>query len=108
MPGDIVRETSKGTNNLLRLGAHVYTSIDDILEVLNIEHINQRKRSTPIVEPANATERRILELIGDETMHVDEIISQSTIDAQEIGSTLTIMEMKGMVLHCGGMRYCKR
>ena len=55
--------------------------------------------------PANEMETRLFENIGTEPTHIDEICRQSGLDISAVSSTLTMMELKGMIKQIGYMNY---
>jgi DNA processing protein len=57
------------------------------------------------VLPDNDDERVLLKLISHEPCHIDELIRESGLPTTTVSSTLTMMELKGMVKHVGGMQY---
>ena len=55
--------------------------------------------------PESAEEAIILARLNYEPIHVDELIRLTNLDTSVINSTLTIMEMKGLVKNLGNMQY---
>jgi DNA processing protein len=55
--------------------------------------------------PVNETEASLLKQLSSEPTHIDEICRRSGIVAATAGSTLTMMELKGMIKQIGGMNY---
>ncbi len=104
VPGDITRDTSKGPNNLLKMGAHPVLCAEDILEVLNLQELKATAEARKIV-PDDPFEERVLAHMGSDAIHIDELIRATQFDAAKLSSTLTLMEMKGKVRHIGGMHY---
>ncbi len=104
VPGDITRDTSKGPNNLLKMGAHPVFSAEDILEHLNLQELKATAEARKIV-PDDPTEAKILDALRGDAIHIDELIRATAFDAAKLSSTLTLMEMKGKVRHIGGMHY---
>lgn len=105
VPGPITSPLSVGPNNLIKMGAHPTTESADILNVLGVDS-TAPEFSAP--EPANETEKVIIKILSKQPTHVDVIIQQAKLETPEVTSTLTLMEMKGMVRHLGGMNYVKR
>jgi DNA processing protein len=101
IPGPIFGESSSGTNKLLKMGAFVVTSAEDILEYYGV----QAKPKKTKLYPANETEEAIFKVLEEGQSHVDNIIKESTLESQTIISTLTLMEIKGKVKNLGGMIY---
>jgi predicted Rossmann fold nucleotide-binding protein DprA/Smf involved in DNA uptake len=54
---------------------------------------------------ADETEGKLIELVTDSPVHVEEIWRQSQLPIQQFSSTLAMMELRGMVSQVGGMRY---
>ena len=50
-------------------------------------------------------EAMILQVMGFEPMHVDEICNQVGMAVEKVSAALTMMELKGLVQHVGAMRY---
>lgn len=104
VPGNIFQETAFGPNNLIKMGAKVTLSPEDILETLNLKELKTTLETREIV-PETPTEAKILEHLNREPIHIDQLVAQSGLETSLISSTLTLMEMKGMVRHLGGMQY---
>jgi len=105
VPGPITSPLSVGPNNLIKMGAHPTTEAADIMNVLGVE---AGESDTPAPKPENETEILIIQTLSKHPIHVDVVIKQTELETPEVTSTLTLMEMKGMVKHLGGMNYIKR
>ena len=108
VPGNIYSPMSKGPNKLIQMGAKSITKSEDVLEALNITDIsiyNQNHKNNNQIKPDSKEEEIILSFLSREPTHIDNIIRLSNLDTQTINSTLTIMEMKGIVKNLGGMQY---
>ena len=75
-----------------------------IVEDLNLFMIPQHVEMQAIL-PDNDDERILLKLISHEPCHIDELIRESGLPTTTVSSTLTMMELKGMVKQVGGMQY---
>jgi len=104
VPGNILYNSSSGTNKLIKMGAKATTSADDILESLNISQIHQFQQAKKII-PDNKEEEIILKILSGESMHIDKIIKATELDTKIVGSTLSVMEIKGKVRDLGGNNY---
>lgn len=103
VPGPINSPTSHGTNNLLKMGAHVATQASDVLDLMNIEHVQETAK--PLPNPDSKEEAAILELLTKTPIHIDEITRTTGLESTVIASTLSLMEMKGRTRQIGGMYY---
>jgi DNA processing protein len=104
VPGPINAAQSKGTNNLIQQGARPLLRIEEVLEVLNLQHIQTQQKARKVL-PADETEAALLKVIGPQPLHVDDIQAQSGLSIEKVSATLTLLELKGIVRQVGGMNY---
>jgi DNA processing protein len=103
VPGGIYNNNSSGTNNLIKQGAKIVTCANDILEELNIQMVF--KEIEKKITASNNEEGIILDILSKEPTHIDKIKVSSKLNINALSSTLTIMEIKGMVKDMGGKNY---
>ncbi len=105
VPGNIYNRSSSGTNALLQAGeAKLVTSVNDILEELNLTMVSQHTEARAIV-PETVEERTLLAHVGPEPVHLDELVRASGLTTATVSSTLVMMELKGMVRRVDNTRY---
>lgn len=104
VPGNIHAPQSVGTNRLIQQGARPYLDIQDMLEALDLTLITER-RTARMALPTDEREGKLLGLIADQPLHVDEISHQADLPIATVTSTLALLELKGMVRQVGGMQY---
>jgi len=104
IPGSIYFKTSRGPHNLIKMGAKLVTSYEDILSELNLESAKRLIENRQII-PDTPEEAKILKHLSREPVHIDFLIKKTKMDAHTVNSTLTLMEIKGKVRHLGGMNY---
>jgi len=104
IPGSIFSPFSAGTAKLIQSGAKPVTCAQDILEELKVGAENAFQTVRERI-PATEDEEKLLALIGDEEKHVDELIKMADFSTDKVLSTLTLLEMKGLVKNCGGGVY---
>ncbi len=63
------------------------------------------QRAARTALPADASEAQLLQVLGQQPLHVDEIRSQTGMPIEKVSATLALMELKGMVRQVGGMNY---
>lgn len=106
VPGNIDSAFSAGTNALIKTGAHAVTCAQDILDVFEMGCIATNKPKTTIIKTGNTPEEQIiLDILCKSPTHIDEIIRQSNLPTHTITSTLSIMELKGLVQNIGAQTY---
>jgi DNA processing protein len=107
VPGRIDSRMSRGCHRLIRDGAKLVESVDDVLEELG-----------PLVAPAadslgqevhhpaelllNELEREVLGLIPNEATTVDKILSASKLPTPQVLATLSVLEMRRLVRRLSG------
>ncbi len=129
VPGSIYSPASELTNRLIQEGAKLVATVEDILEELQM---GKRPRQAPMpglaaegadgagsgaasavaaaaVEAAAETEdeRLLLDALGSEPRHIDELSRETNMPATQIMSVLTVLEMKGAALQVGRMHYIR-
>jgi DNA processing protein len=104
VPGNIFAPQSKGTNRLIQQGAHPLLSGRDLLDNLNLTRVNEQRIIRHAI-PTDTTEANVLNALGREPKHVDEIRSQTGLPIESVSAALVMMELKGMVQQVGGMNY---
>jgi DNA processing protein len=104
VPGNLFVRSSAGTNRLIQDGAKLVTGAEDILEELNLMMVAQQVEVRAVV-PETKAEALLLEHLGLEPTHVDEIALRAGLPIADVTSNLALMELKGMVRQVGGMNY---
>ena len=106
VPGNIFSSGGAGVNKLIQDGAHLVTNINDILMSLNLYMVPQQVEAQ-VDLPTSVEEQALLSLLGQEPCHVDDLIRESKLAAQDVTAALTTLELKGMVKQVGGMQYIR-
>jgi DNA processing protein len=104
VPGSILAPQSKGTNKLIQNGALPLLSVNDLMQVLDLTRMGEHKAARKII-PGDETEARLMSVLSEEALHIDEIRKQSELPIEKVSATLALMELKGMVRQVGGMNY---
>jgi len=101
VPGSIYSETSRGTNNLIKMGATPVTSYLDVLHALKLEDTTAAQK----VHGANEAEQTILDLILSGTRDGEELLQASQLDVAECNQTLTMLEITGKIRSLGANQW---
>ena len=109
-PGNIYSYKSRGTNDLLKRGAKVVQTAEDILEELqfpvekrNNMDYNCRKNR----EELGLEEQKLYELIEEESVHIDELMLKSGLSSGQLSSILLDLELKDLIQHLPGKRFVR-
>ena len=108
VPGPITSEQSTGANNVIKRGlGKLVTCAKDILEELNLGPI---ERQAELVEqlPEDPAEAKLLERIGREAIHVDELSRILQQPVHETAAAMATLELKGLIHQVGPMTYARR
>ena len=104
VPGSILAPQSKGTNKLIQNGALPLLSVNDLMQALDLTRMGEQKSARKAI-PSDETEARLMRVLGEEPLHVDEIRNQAELPIEKVSATLALMELKGLVRQVGGMNY---
>jgi len=106
IPGQITSPMSQAPLFLLKNGAKMATSVSDILDELDMQ-LKLDKRVVEKVMPQDDIEKKLVEILENEPLHLDEIVRISGLKAAEVSGKLIVMELKGLVKNIGGGIYKK-
>lgn len=95
VPGPITSHLSKGANALIREGALAVDTVSDILQVLHVDKKGEKIVKT--IQNLTSEERKILDMIQLCPLHFDEIVRTIGKPTQEVGTILSMMELKGLI-----------
>ncbi|MFC1617794.1 DNA-processing protein DprA [Patescibacteria group bacterium] len=100
VPGNINATYSEGPNMLIKKGAALIRTVDDIFEVLGINEPKQIQKSRKCL-PETENEKVIYKALSSEPTSLDRLVLLTKFDVNVISSTLSIMEVKGIVRQIG-------
>ncbi|NND82600.1 MAG: DNA-protecting protein DprA [Gammaproteobacteria bacterium] len=95
VPGNPLSPQYRGSNKLIREGAALVTSAEEVLEELAIPLRNALQ--DPPQEAAICTENPVLKAVGFDSTPVDLIIQHCGLTAAEVSSMLLMLELEGLV-----------
>lgn len=104
VPGPITSRYARGPARLLKEGARLVESVDDILDELHIERTDGIGSEKPKTG-RTMEEQKILEALSAGSAHIDELMNATGLTMQVVGATITLLEMKGIVKDFGGKTY---
>lgn len=107
IPGSIHNPAAKGCHHLIRQGAKLVESVDDILEEIagQIELKSWLKAPTsePVEIELDKQCRLLLDCLGYDPLPVDAVVERSGLTADTVSSMLLMLELKGLVAAFGGL-----
>lgn len=108
VPGPINSKTSVGTNNLIKQGAKLVTSVEDVLEEYffnNESEKNNLKQQKLLMLDNN--EEMIVECIESQSKHFDCILEETGLDIGMLSTLLLKLEFEGIIKSLPGNSYIK-
>ena len=116
IPGSIHNPMVRGCHRLLRQGAHLVESVDDIFAeidaiVADFRQITQEKDDNPQTSPRSPLDNEyeiLLDALGFEAAGMDTLVARTGLKAGAIASMLLILELEGRIQQHPGGRFCRR
>ncbi len=112
LPGPVTSRASRGCNQLIRDGAKLVQSVDDILEELGPLHTpvmidgDRQVRSGSELN-LNEIERKVLDAIPANGSLIDQVIQSTGLPAQRVIAAISVLEMKRLVRRLSGQHVAR-
>ena len=113
IPGNITSELSQGTNWLIKNGARVVESWEDVVDELpapwNEELRSPDREERKRLPSLSAQENKLYSLLRpDGLKHVDELVAETQLSVSEVLALLLNLELKGLVSQRSGHNYQRK
>ena len=124
IPGSINNPLARGCHQLIRDGAVLCESVDDIVSVLAAQAsaLGDRLRcvlrplqqaeaefpgpdESPALAGRDAVYQRLIAAMGFDEVHLDMLVAQTGLDVATLSSMLLVLELEGEVVAAGGGSY---
>lgn len=104
VPGQITSPMSEAPHYLIQNGAKIAFSPKDILDEMDMQ-LKVDKEAVERALPSTKDEEKLLQILANEPLHLDEISREMKAKISDVSATLTTMELKGLVKNLGGGVY---
>jgi len=123
VPGKIDSPLNKGAHRLIKQGAKLVESVEDVMDALG--YIGQRLQShvitaaqaaserprTPLTDPSRLKltqyEKRIYDYLSKDPLHVEQIIAETKLPAGTTHAALISLQLKGLIKQLPGGLYLR-
>ena len=123
VPGKIDSPLSKGSNLLIKQGAKLVESVEDVTEALGHigqqlqEHVSESAEKTrekveaPLFDVSqlklSKAEKMIYDCLGHEPVHIEQIIAEADLSPGSINAGLISLQLKGLIKQLPGSSFLK-
>ncbi|MFH0814616.1 MAG: DNA-processing protein DprA [Candidatus Falkowbacteria bacterium] len=104
IPGNIDSPFSQGTNGLIKQGAYLTTSTQDILDILKLTN-KQLVAQHASTKNLPKEQLQILTALARGSMHINQLAKATSLPISTINANLIIMEMNKLIKNRGNMEY---
>ena len=124
VPGRADSALSKGPHKLIKQGAKLVESVEDVIETLEFlqkdfaEHLSKtakqsiEKAEMPLFDISNLNltdiEKKSFDCLNKEPIHIEEIINKTDIPAGKVNAALVSMRLKGIIKQLPGNYFVKK
>ena len=104
IPGSIHSPLAKGCHQLIKQGAKLVDSLQDIVEELNLS----KAVSAPVAEensPTNQDQQMLLEAMAYDAISIESLVQLTGLTVSTLSSMLTLLELEGRITGLAGGQY---
>jgi DNA processing protein len=123
VPGKIDSPLSRGAHQLIKQGARLIESIEDVMEALGYVGEQLKEHAALTTEEAAAEveaplfeatkinlpgqEKAVYDALGKEPLHADEIIAETALPPGTVHAAVVSLRLKGLIKQLPGNLFCK-
>lgn len=106
VPGSVLGGKHAGCHLLIREGAILAETADDVLQSLGwLSTTGDSKSALPLYSPADTDEAALLQALSAESMHLDHLAESCGLTVPELSPIVLRLELQGMIERLPGSRY---
>ena len=107
VPNPLTSAVSKGVTQLLKEGAELVGSADDILQYYGLRFLRreQDKQHSRLAEVEGEIEKKIVEQLEKQPLQIDELARKLQTTASQLGAAISMLQLEGFVLEEQGKLY---
>lgn len=113
VPGNITSELSQGTNWLVKTGAKLVETWEDVVEEfpspLREELLSQKEEKMEMLPEMSHQEKKLFELIKPDSLtHIDTLVEETEFSVSEVLSILLGLELRELIIQRPGKYFQRR
>jgi DNA processing protein len=108
VPGEVGASRSRGAHRLIRQGAKLVETVDDIIEEIAPQLVRrggEAETARALPPSASTGARKIFNLLQDNSLQVDQVIERSGLPAAQVLEILLDLELQGLIRQAPGKIY---
>ncbi len=105
IPGSIHSPVARGCHQLIRDGAKLVESAEDILEELRLDSSGTAVRVPPTPEPDDNENASIIAALGHDPVDMDTLVQRTSLTPEALYAILLTLELEGRVSRLPGGRF---
>ncbi|MFA4905473.1 MAG: DNA-processing protein DprA [Candidatus Margulisiibacteriota bacterium] len=109
VPGNVEADQSKGPHWLIKQGAKLVESVEDVLSelehILGPYKIRPRIKGQKDLSGLSGDEKRIVEALASEPRHIDQLANVLNMEVSNVSSLLMMLELKSFIKSLPGKFY---
>ena len=104
VPGQIGAVGSKGTNKLIKEGARLVESADDVMSAILPQYRDYKegRRGTRKEGNLSKNAKQIMTTLTEGPLHIDTVVTRSRLNVNEVSSILLNLELSGLIVQLPG------
>jgi len=121
VPGKISSLTSEGTHELIKDGAKLVQSAEDIMEELSLREIEpmsgkerelkeekiSKKTTKYVYNSLTDDERKVYKILSDEPSYMDDVVKESGVELIKAPKVLLALELKRLIKELPGKQFVR-
>ncbi|MFQ6041058.1 MAG: DNA-processing protein DprA, partial [Candidatus Poribacteria bacterium] len=114
VPGEIFSKMSRGTHNLIKQGAALVETVEDIISALSpdIPRASEAEAKPEIEKPPDVKlvdeEQTVWDVLAYTPTHIDDIARISNLTPSKVSSVLVMLELKGIIQQLPGKMFARK
>jgi len=107
VPGNINSPKSQGCNRIIKQGAKLVQTVEDILEEIGQMNVSAAPEEKPIPENLQALEKKILESLSSDPKHIDRLVLDLKESPSAVLASLLTLELLGLAQQLAGKMFVR-